>query len=249
MRSCARVWRRPGSSRRRGQPWWTGPAAHDLADPHVGQLGSGPRAAQQEPAAAHVAPTDEVEGESQPRPQGGQQGLDVLAGGDAAEQNDLAAGPEAPGQPAGVAVQRLAIARIVAVDVDGREAPQARNVDRLVGWPQTVGRCDDEHARVGRLRDGARVRELAAKVETAQEREDLAERHAGAVADALGEIERRALTHDQPRAQPAAVSGRQEEDPAHGRPVGATDRANSWAVAVFSTSPRRTQPRRAMATP
>src|SRR5262249_36041671 len=67
-------------------------------------------------------------------------------------------------------------------------------------------------------------------------------------ADPPGEIERRAIVHHELRALPAAVGRREEEDATHAD-VGATERANSGALSVFSTSSRRTPPRRARATP
>src|SRR6185503_1202909 len=185
-----------------------------------------------------------------PLAQRGQQRLDVLPGRDAPEQHDLAAGSDPPGELTGVAVEWLAIARIVTRDIDGREAPEPRQIDRLVGRAQAVGRRDDEHpgAAVRCGRERARVGQLAAKVEAAQEREDLAEWSARD-ADALGEVERRALAQHHLGAQPATVGGREQEDPAHLVPVGATSLTNSWALRVFSTSPRSIQPRRAMAVP
>jgi hypothetical protein len=222
-----------------------GPAAADIRE-----LGAGARAAEQQPPAAHVAAADEVGGKSQTLAQHGQERIDVLAGGDAAEQDDLARGSEPPGELSYVAVERPAIARIVALDVDGREALQPRQIDGLVGRPQTVGRRDDEDARVAVrwIRERARVRQLAAEVETAQKREDLAERRARGP-NALGQLERRAVAQDHARPQPPAVGRREQKDPAHARLAGATARANSPALRVFNTSSRLTQPRRAIATP
>src|SRR5207245_9228768 len=94
---------------RRRQTGRPGTAAHDVTNAYVGELGAGPRAPEQQPAAAHVAAAHEVGGKPQPLAQDGQQRIDVLAGGDAAEQDDLAARSDAPCQPARVAVERLAV--------------------------------------------------------------------------------------------------------------------------------------------
>src|SRR4029450_8039949 len=81
--------------------------------------------------AAHVAAPDEVDGKPQTLAQHGQERIDVLAGGDAAEQHDLAGGSKTPGELSYVAVERPETPGIVALDVDGREALKPRQIDGL----------------------------------------------------------------------------------------------------------------------
>src|SRR6266540_78027 len=237
--------------RDRRQPWRARPTAYRVSNAHVGELHARPCAPEQQTATAHVPATHEVEGEFQPLAQRGQQRIDVLAGRDAAEQDHLAVRSDSGGQLAGVAVERLAVAWVVALDVDAREAPQTLEVHRLVGGPQAFGGRDDvdAHASVQRARERARVRQLSTEIQPAQKREHLAERSARADTDSPGEVEGGPLIEDESRALTPAVRRRKQEDPTQARPAGATALANSAAVRVLSTSSRRTQPRRAMATP
>ena len=50
-----------------------------------------------------------------------EQNVDVFAGSDAAKQNNFAFGTQFFCQPAGIARQRLAVARIVFVNIDSSE--------------------------------------------------------------------------------------------------------------------------------
>ena len=63
---------------------------HGACDRHVLQLGPVTRASQQQAPSTHVAAPDEVRGEHEARAEDVLQQIDVLAGGDAAEQDDLA---------------------------------------------------------------------------------------------------------------------------------------------------------------
>jgi len=111
-----------------------------------------------------------------------------------------------------------ATARIVRVDVHGRERSQRAERDRRVGKPQSGGRGNNEDsgaAERGGLRgprEGPAIRQLAAKIEPAQEREYIAEGRARARAELNGKIERRALGHDNARAVTGAIRGREEKN-------------------------------------
>src|SRR5206468_12962594 len=84
---------------------------------------------------------------------------------------------------------------ILDVDVDARGSAEIGGRDRRLGRVEAGVRCDDEHTAVeGGRRTGERagVRQLAAKVEAAQEGEDLPERYAARGAQPLREGKARA---------------------------------------------------------
>ena len=155
---------------------------------------------QHERAARHVAAPDEVDGEDQALGEGLVEHLDVLGRRHRAEQHHLGVA-ELLGQLAGVARERLAIALVARVDVDGAERLEVAPVEALVEAAQPAVRGDD----VGGAGEGGRVGELAAKIEPAQEREDFADRRAFGCAHARGQIEARLVTQEHARALAAEV--------------------------------------------
>src|ERR1041385_406186 len=123
-----------------------------------------------------------------------------------------------------------------------------------LGLHETAAGSDDEEPRLARRRlsERAAVGHLAAEVEAAQEGEDVGERHAVPLPDALRELEACFLPHHQARSLARARRRREQENPrvvptreAHG----STALRNASASRALSTSSRVTQPRRAMATP
>ena len=80
---------------RRIEPGWPTALANGAGDRRVFEFLAAGRAAQHEPAAAHVAATDERRWKQEPLTEDRQQHLDVFPGRDAAEQHDVAVGPDA----------------------------------------------------------------------------------------------------------------------------------------------------------
>ena len=140
------------------------------------------RAAQEQPAAAHVAPAHEVGGEAQALAEGGQQRVEVLAGGDAAEQHHVAARPQRrPRAGARRAAAAPRSARCRSRCPPRRSGAAARRPPAPpAGTSPSRGR-DHEHAVAPRRRprEGLRVGQLAPEVEAAEEGEHFAERRAG----------------------------------------------------------------------
>src|SRR6266487_2434075 len=144
--------------------------------------------------------------------------------GVAQQQHALAVGLDRLGEALRMAKERATKAGVIGADVDAREAPQTAHVDRGLRELEPVRGSDDVDAghTGGRIREGARVGELAAEVEAAQKGEDLAQGRAGGGAQAEGEVEAGAGAQHERRALSAAVRGREQEDAAHLRPA-ATD--------------------------
>ena len=96
----------------------------------------------------------------------------------------------------------------------------------------------------GRAGKGTGVGELAAKVKGAQKAEDLAQRCAGA-AQSLRQLQPAVFSQHPLSPKAIAIRRREHEHAVHGR----TASMNFPASSAFRTSPRVSQPRRAMATP
>ena len=102
------------------------------------------RAAQEETAAAHVAASDEVLGEQEPR-EDVDQDLGVLRRRDASQEDDV--GLRRPtGQEAGVSEKRLSIALLGGIHRNLSEAAQIAHRDRRLRRLQAVAGSDDENA-------------------------------------------------------------------------------------------------------
>ena len=211
---------------------------------HVVELLPRVRAAQQEPAAAHVAAAHEGGGEQEALAEDLQQHVHVFPAGDAAQEDDLALRPGRGVDEPRVAQERTPVARLVGVDGDRRPAPQAIEVDRRLRRDEAFAGRDDHdagHAR-RRPRERARVAELAAEVEAAQEREHLAQRAPLRRAQGAGERELRLRVEHEPRALAGGGGGGEEEDArrdrrgAHALAHGRTACRNSSTPRVLSTS-------------
>ena len=242
--------RRPAHLRRANRGG-RGAAPRRAADRDVVELGARGGRAQQEAAPAHVAASDEGRGERQARSERAEQRIDVLAGGHAPEQDHLVGGRERSGEPSRVAQERRLVARLARADVGLGEALQAREVHRLVREAQPIARRDDEDAgQAGRRRgEGARIgracRGNTGRSGTRRSRRASAPApRAGVGRGRSGRVGRRAGA----RARPT-MRRREQKEAAHARPLGDTARTNASVSSVLSTSPRRTHPRRAIATP
>jgi DNA polymerase len=191
-----------------------GATANRARDRDVGQLPTIAHAAQEQPAPAHVATPDEVGREEQPVPEYLLEQVDVLARGDAAQHHDVAV-PEAGCQDACVAQERLGVSWLA--DVERHRGPRGEGVEthEHLREAQALARRHHEHAggAAGRTGIGARVLELAAEIESAEEAEDPAERNARSGAERACELEAGTRIEQQARALATARCGREQEYP------------------------------------
>src|SRR5262249_50185807 len=143
------------------------------------------------------------------------QRLDVLAGGDAAEQDDLAARETLDGRRQGtcVAQQGSHVASLGDVDRDARVAPERGQRHGRLRGSQAICGGDHEHARYagGRTGEGARIAELPPEVEPAQKAEPLADLDAATPAEPPGEVEAGFPVPQEARPLAAARGGREQE--------------------------------------
>ncbi len=90
----------------------------------VGEFSAIGGAAQEEAAAAHVAAPHEIGGKEEARAEFLEEDIDVFAGGDAAKEDDFRDGRKLANEESHRALERLAIARVLFVDVHFREGAQ-----------------------------------------------------------------------------------------------------------------------------
>lgn len=81
-------------------------------DGNVVELRAALNATKHEAAAAHISAAGEFGREEKPLSENLQQRIDVFWGGDAAQQDDLAARADLIGEQAGVALERKAVASV-----------------------------------------------------------------------------------------------------------------------------------------
>ena len=179
---------------------------------NVRQFKAGHDTAQHQAAAAHVAPPDEVHWEHQPVAKNREQQVDILARCDAAEKDDFAIGTDGLPQRPGGLFERSSIRLVPQIDVAECKCTERFNGHRRVGRPQTsVGRddqnttCDDGIGGIRRTCEPTRIRELAAKIEAADEAEDLPERGAGGTLQLPRELEPGVWRNHHLRSHAAAI--------------------------------------------
>jgi len=131
--------------------------------------------AQHQSATTHVAATDKVRWKSQSLAKICQQSVDVLAGGDAPEKDDLAVDWQIAREMSRVPLDGHAIAWIVLVNVHGGKFAKVIQTDSRPGVNEAARRRDHEHAGqpASRPRESIRIGNLAAKVEAAEKSEDV----------------------------------------------------------------------------
>jgi DNA end-binding protein Ku len=151
-------------------------------------------AAEHQTATAHVAATGERRGKAEPSAENLAKDAGILRCSYAAEQNGLTIVSDSRRQPLGVADEWTPVALLLEIDRHPGELSETSGGDTLFDRPEPPARGDDQRALdpVGRTREGARIGELAAKVEAAQERKDVAERCALWAAELDGERKRSA---------------------------------------------------------
>src|SRR3989338_3904008 len=148
---------------------------------HVPQLAPFSNLAQQQAASAHVAQPDEVDGESEALAEDTAEHVHIFWRRHAAAQHALAIGTDLGRQRAGAPLERPSIARIRRIDLAVRKREQSFERDERVGLSQPGVRRNDVHARSGRpgrmvrRSEPPRVGQFAAKVQSADEAEDVAE--------------------------------------------------------------------------
>ena len=115
-----------------------------------------------------------------------------------------------------MAHERFPIAGIVRADVYARETPEPLQVDGDLRQLQAIRRRDhiDSGQAGGRTGKRVRVAQLAAKVEAAEEREDLAEGRARTM-HTPREVEAGPRIQHEGGALATTVGGREQEDAAH----------------------------------
>lgn len=191
----------------------TAAAADGSGDGSVGQFVRVGDASQHQAAPAHVAASDKVWGKEEPLAENRQEDVDVLGGGDAAEEHYFA---RCTGQLLGGFGERPYEFRFVYIDGDGGEFMHEGGVDGRVGGEEAAGGSDDECAGYGggRSREFSRVGEFAAKIETAAEGEDGAEGGVAAL-QLAGEFELGGGTKQQGGPAAPGVGRGKEKDAFH----------------------------------
>jgi len=185
---------------------------------NIGELFAAARAAEHQPAAAHVSASCKFGREEKPLSKNVQQGFDIFRRGDAAEQNDFAVCSEALGEQARIALERKAVSCVGQRNRGGRDIAERFSSEQRFAWKQTAAGCNHEDSvRIGRrLGEGLGVSELAAEVEAADKGEGFAESQA-AVAEPQRQGKSGAFAEHQLGANTAGICGRKEKDAANGR--------------------------------
>jgi len=146
--------------------------------------------AKEEPTATHVAASHEVDGEQHAFAEHRDERVSVLSGRDAAEQDHLIPGAERGGKLLDIAIERHAVPRAAAGNVDLGESYQVAMPHEGLGNDETAIGGDHVCWRlaVGTRPERPRVRQFATEVQAAEKAEYLANRGARG-ADSPREIE------------------------------------------------------------
>jgi hypothetical protein len=136
---------------------------------------------QKQSTATHVATADKCRRKPEPRAEKVQQYIDILRRGDAPEQHDVAVCTDLDTEGADAALERLAVGRVAGIHVDFRKLPHRGDRDEGARIPEPGAGSDDVHpaveANTCRTRwddESARIGELPAKIQAAQEGKQLA---------------------------------------------------------------------------
>src|SRR5687768_14845991 len=162
MRAFGGTWLAERRSGRALELRRTSSSSHRSGDRDVVELGPLAGAAQEQPAAAHVAAPDEIGGKEEPLAERVEEDVDVLPGGDAPEEDDVRGLRRRVGECDDIAPEGHEVALITAGDVDVREAYEVIAPDHRLGGNESAVGGDDEDRRCAarRPREGTRVREL-----------------------------------------------------------------------------------------
>ena len=176
----------------------------------------GAHTAEHQSAAAHVASPDEFLREMQPVGKYFDQHVHVLARADAAKEHDAQVWMLFCNAFC-IAEQRTAVALVLRIDVHPRESLQLGQKDRLIRRNKAAIGCNDVSTvqSVRRRRERAGVSELAAEVEPADEREDLAERDSLRAVQLTGQRKLGARIQNELGALAAGMGRRKQKDFGH----------------------------------
>src|SRR5207302_7223898 len=193
---------------------WTLAAANSAHHGNVSQLSLIHRATQQQSTATHVAASDKIAWETQTMLKILQQNVDVLAGGDTAEQNNFAVRAQFFSKPLRISRKRFPVTRIAFMNVDFGKFAQIAQTYSGRSIDQPARRRDNEHTAnsLRRAGEGIGVGKFAAKIKSAEKGEDFTQSRAFAAAQSPGQIELCALAQNHARALAAGVGGRKQKD-------------------------------------
>jgi len=143
-----------------------------------------------------------------------QQNIDVLAGGDTAEQDNFAFRAQFFCKPVRIPCERFTITRIALMDIDFGKFAQISQTHSCCGIDQATRRRNYEDAAnsLGRAGKGIGIGKFASKIKSAQKGKDFPQTRAFAAAQSTGQIELRALAQNHARAFATCVGGRKQKD-------------------------------------
>src|SRR5256714_13510745 len=143
-----------------------------------------------------------------------QQNVDVLAGGDTAEQNNFAFRAQFFRKSLRIPRERFPVTRIAFMNVDFGEFAQIAQTYSGRSIDQPARRRDNEHTAnsLPRADEGIGVGKFAAKIKSAEKGEDFTQSCAFAAAQSPGQIELGALAQNHARSLAAGVGGRKQKD-------------------------------------
>ena len=142
-----------------------------------------------------------------------QQNIDVLAGGDAAEQNNFAFRAQFFCKTLRIPRERFPVTRIAFMDIDFGKFAQIAQTYSGRGIDQATRRRNYEDAAnsLGRAGEGIGVGKFATKIKSAQKGKDFTQSRAFAAAQSSGEVELRARAQNHARAFATCVSRRKQK--------------------------------------
>jgi hypothetical protein len=180
---------------------------------NISELLAAARAAEHQPAAAHISPAGKFGGEEKPLAKNLQQRFDIFGGSDAAKENDLAVASHPRGDETRIALERDAVALLGHSHGRGRDGTQRLSGYGHLGREQaTAGRNHQHPGRIGgRLGKGLGIRELAAEIESADKGEGFAKSQA-AVPEPQRQGEAGAVAKDELGANSAGISRREQKN-------------------------------------
>ena len=147
---------------------------------NIGELFAAARAAEHQPAAAHISSSRKFGREKEPRSENVQQGFDIFRRGDAAEQHNFAVCSETLSEKTRIALEGKAVSCVGQRNRSGRDIAERFSSKQRFAWKQAAAGCNhDDSVRIGRrLGEGLGVSELAAEIEAADKGEGFAESQA-----------------------------------------------------------------------
>ena len=180
---------------------------------NIRELFAAARAAEHQPAAAHVSSSCKFGREEKLPPKNVQQGFDIFRRGDAAEQNDFAVCSESLGEQACIALERDAVSRVGQRNRGSRDIAELFSGEQCFAWKQTAaGGNDQDSVHVGgSLGEGFRVSEFAAEVEATDKGKRFTESQA-AVAEPHCQREASFFAQHQLGPNAAGIGRRKQED-------------------------------------